>query len=121
MTRMMILILSAGVVLAAALLAGPGAAAARDQKGPGGATVFDKGGSLRLISSSHQDIAWMDSPEKCMIYRDEHCITPALALMKTNPDYCFVMENMLNLMEYVDRHPDRKADIFRYTKEGRME
>ena len=31
------------------------------------------------------------------------------------------MENMLNLMEYVERHPERKADILRYTREGRME
>jgi len=76
---------------------------------------------ILLISSSHQDIAWMDSPEKCMIYRDEHCITPALALMASNSEYCFVMENMLNLMEYVERHPERKADILRFTREGRME
>ena len=76
---------------------------------------------ILIISSSHQDIAWMDSPEKCMIYRDEHCITPALAMMEANPQYSFVMENMLNLMEYVERHPDRKAEILRYTREGRME
>jgi len=118
MTRLALILLCAGVVLAAAWPAG--ADDPSDKSAPA-ATVFDKGGTLRLISSSHQDIAWMDSPEKCMIYRDEHCITPALALMKTNPDYCFVMENMLNLMEYVDRHPDRKADILRYTKEGRLE
>ena len=42
-------------------------------------------------------------------------------MMATNPDYCFVMENMLNLMEYVERHPERKAEILRYTREGRME
>lgn len=87
----------------------------------GAASYFDGGGRLRIISSSHQDIAWMDSPQKCAEYRDVNCITPALAMMAKNPDYCFVMENMLNLMEYLERHPDRKADILRYTKEGRME
>jgi len=91
------------------------------QKAPGSAAYFDGGGRLRIISSSHQDIAWMDSPEKCMIYRDENCITPALEMMAKNPEYCFVMENMLNLMEYLERHPERKSDILRYTKEGRME
>jgi alpha-mannosidase len=80
-----------------------------------------KDGHLRIISSSHQDIAWMDSPERCRDYRDVSCITPALEMMAKNPDYCFVMENMLNLMEYLERHPDRKADILRYTKEGRLE
>jgi alpha-mannosidase len=91
------------------------------QKVTGGESDFKNGGRLRLLSSSHQDIAWMDSPQKCVVYRDEHCITPALEMMARNPDYCFVMENMLNLMEYLERHPDRKADIQRYTKEGRLE
>jgi len=91
------------------------------QKSPGPGSYFDGGGRLRIISSSHQDIAWMDSPQKCIVFRDENCITPALEMMSKNPDYCFVMENMLNLIEYLERHPDRKADILRYTKEGRME
>jgi alpha-mannosidase len=78
-------------------------------------------GRVRIISSSHQDIAWMDSPERCADYRDVSCITPALELMARNPDYCFVMENMLNLMEYLERHPERKPDLVRYTQEGRLE
>jgi alpha-mannosidase len=76
---------------------------------------------IHILSSSHQDIAWMDSPEACMKYRDENCITPALEMMRTHPDYRFVMENMLNLREYIERHPDRRAEIERYTREGRME
>ncbi|MCX6560270.1 MAG: glycosyl hydrolase-related protein [Candidatus Aminicenantes bacterium] len=76
---------------------------------------------IHILSSSHQDIAWMDSPEACMKYRDENCITPALEMMRTHPDYRFVMENMLNLREYLERHPDRRAEIERYTREGRME
>src|SRR4030042_4162292 len=79
------------------------------------------GWTLHLLSSSHQDIAWMNSPEACMEYRDTHCLTPALAMMAQNPEYCFVMENMLNLMEYIERHPERRADILRFTREGRME
>jgi len=35
-----------------------------------------------------------------MEYRDARCITPALEMMNKTSDYCFVMENMLNLMEY---------------------
>ncbi len=76
---------------------------------------------IHILSSSHQDIAWMDSPEACIKYRDESCITPALEMMRTHPDYRFVMENMLNLREYLERHPERRAEIERYTREGRME
>src|SRR5512143_1305799 len=78
-------------------------------------------GRLHIISSSHQDIAWMDSPEKCMIYRDVNCITPALAMMAKDPAYSFTMENMLNLMEYLERHPERAGEVGRLTREGRME
>jgi alpha-mannosidase len=79
------------------------------------------GWTVHILSSSHQDIAWMNSPEACMEYRDTHCITPALTMMAQNPDYCFVMENMLNLMEYIEKHPKRRDDILRFTREGRME
>ncbi len=78
-------------------------------------------GRLHIISSSHQDIAWMDSPEKCIAYRDTNCITPALAMMAKDPAYSFTMENMLNLMEYLERHPERAEEVGRLTRQGRME
>jgi len=78
-------------------------------------------GRLHIISSSHQDIAWMDSPEKCIAFRDTNCITPALAMMAKDSAYSFTMENMLNLMEYLERHPERADEVARLTREGRME
>jgi alpha-mannosidase len=76
---------------------------------------------LHIISSSHQDIAWMDSPEKCVAFRDTNCITPALAMMAGDPDYTFTMENMLNLREYLERHPERAEEVAGLTREGRLE
>jgi alpha-mannosidase len=90
-------------------------------KAPEGRDYFSQGGRLRIISSSHQDIAWMNSPEACIEYRDTNCITPALEMMASSADYCFIMENMLNLMEYLERHPERKDKVLAYTKQGRME
>jgi alpha-mannosidase len=78
-------------------------------------------GRLHIISSSHQDIAWMDSPEKCIAFRDANCITPALAMMAKDPAYSFTMENMLNLMEYLERHPERAEEVAGLTRAGRME
>ena len=78
-------------------------------------------GVIHLIGSSHQDIAWMDSPEKCMEQRDVAVITPALKIMNEHPDFRYGMENTLNLMEYLDRHPERREEIARLTREGRME
>ncbi len=85
------------------------------------ASAREKLARLRIISSSHQDIAWMNSPDACREYRDLQCITPALKMMAGNKDYRFVMENMYNLMEYLESHPDRKAEIERLTREGRLE
>jgi alpha-mannosidase len=107
------------LALAAALaLLGPGPSAAPRPKEERKEPVK---GRLHIISSSHQDIAWMDSPEKCIVFRDTNCITPALAMMAKDPAYSFTMENMLNLAEYLERHPDRAEEIGRLTREGRME
>jgi alpha-mannosidase len=93
----------------------------QSRKPPAPNLYLDKGSTIGIISSSHQDIAWMNSPEACMEYRDVQCITPALEMMRKNAAYCFTMENMLNLMEYLERHPDRRDEILRFTKEGRLE
>jgi alpha-mannosidase len=98
--------------LASQAASGPGAGRADAAKGQA---------KLHIISSSHQDIAWMDSPEKCIVFRDANCITPALAMMAKDPAYTFTMENMLNLAEYLERHPERAEEIGRLTREGRME
>ena len=82
---------------------------------------FFKNGTVSFLNSSHQDIAWMDSIVACEVWRDENMITPALALMKSNPDYCFSVEDALSLREYLARHPDRYDEILKYTKEGRLE
>ena len=77
--------------------------------------------TIHLIGSSHQDIAWMDSPEKCKEQRDVVVITPALAIMREHPDFRYGMENTLNLVEYLERHPDRYDEVLRLTREGKME
>ena len=77
-------------------------------------------GALYLVSSSHQDIAWMDSPQQCEIDRDVKVITPALELMEREKDFCFDLEDMLEVREYISRHPDRKEQLTRYFREGRL-
>jgi alpha-mannosidase len=83
-------------------------------------SIFKKG-YVNVVSSSHQDIAWMDSIAACEKFRDEHMITPALEIMKVNPGYCFSVEDALSLREYLKRHPERYDEILKYTKEGRLE
>ena len=82
---------------------------------------YFKGGHLNVVPSSHQDIAWMDTPAECMKFRDQYMITPALERLKENPHFCFSVENALNLYEYLGKHPERLKDIIKYTTEGRLE
>ena len=78
------------------------------------------GGEILLMNSSHQDIAWMNLLEKCIIERDTMLITPLLKLEALNPGYRFDIEDVLMLKEYIGRHPESKAEISRLLKEGRL-
>ncbi len=83
-------------------------------------SYFSKG-VIHIVPSSHQDIAWMDSPENCKLERDTMMIAPAIALMKGNPDYTFSVEQVLNLEEYLSLHPDQKPLLEKLTREGKFE
>ena len=84
------------------------------------AEVF-AGGEVRLISSSHQDTAWMDTPDFCRRFRIEQNILPALEMMRKDTNYCFAMECTLHLMEFLEAHPERKDEVVGLMKEGRLE
>jgi len=83
--------------------------------------AYFRNGAIELFSSSHQDIAWMDTPEACIAFRVNQCIQPAIRLMAKDGHYAFVMENMLNLAEYLEARPQDRSTIERFTREGRLE
>ena len=82
---------------------------------------YFKSGSISVIPSSHQDIAWMDSIGACIEFRDKMMITPVLKRLRENPEFKFSVEDALSLREYLVRHPDSWAEILKYTKEGRLD
>lgn len=77
-------------------------------------------GKIYLMNSSHQDIAWMDSPENCVVERDTMLITPLIEQAKVNPDYRFDIEDALMIKEYIERHPGKKETIKSLLKEGKI-
>jgi alpha-mannosidase len=87
---------------------------------PGDSSYFANG-VIHLISSSHQDIGWENEPDWCAGMRDSILITPALNLMSENPRYCYSVENVISLIEYLQRHPDRLQEIRQRMLEGRLE
>lgn len=79
-----------------------------------------KDGQICLMNSSHQDIAWMDSPEKCVIERDTMLLTPLLNKAEKDKNYRFDIEDALMLREYIQRHPDKKQLIKELLADGRI-
>lgn len=79
------------------------------------------GGTIHIICSSHNDIAWFDTPAATIAWRDEKSISPALDRMAKKPEVRFSMENVLYLLEYLERHPERKAEIHQLVIDRRFD
>jgi len=77
-------------------------------------------GQILLMNSSHQDIAWMDSPEKCVIERDTMLLSPLFEMAAKDKDYRFDVEDALMLKEYIERHPEKKALVNEMLNDGRI-
>jgi len=77
-------------------------------------------GVIHIISSSHQDIAWMNTPDTCRHERIYDIIVPAMKMMEADKEYAFGMEQTLNLMEFLDEFPERKGEVAQLYREGRF-
>ena len=77
-------------------------------------------GQIYLMNSSHQDIAWMDAPEKCVIERDTMLLTPLFEKGSKDKNYRFDVEDALMLREYTERHPDKKDLVKEMLTDGRI-
>ena len=82
---------------------------------------YFQNGTIHLIQSSHQDIAWMNTPDSCRMDRIDNIILPALEIMKENKNFKFEMEQTLNLMEFLEAYPNRKNELIDLYKAGRLE
>ena len=76
--------------------------------------------TINLMNSSHQDIAWMDSPEKCVIERDTMLLTPVLRDAQKSDNYSFDIEDVLMVKEYLERHPQSKKVFAQLLAEGKI-
>ncbi len=75
---------------------------------------FDKkyeNGLVSVMNSSHQDIAWVDRPEVCIILRDTLLLSPVLKDAFIRNDYGFDIEDGLMLREYLERHPQSREQL----------
>jgi alpha-mannosidase len=77
-------------------------------------------GTVNIICSSHQDIAWMNTPDSCREERIHKIIIPALDIIDKNPAFRFEMEQTLNLMEVLDEVPSERQRIISALRKGQF-
>jgi len=77
-------------------------------------------GTIHIICSSHQDIAWMNTPDICRHERIHDIVIPALDQIDKNPHFKFEMEQTLNLMEVLNEVPSEKQRIIEAYKKGQF-
>jgi alpha-mannosidase len=77
-------------------------------------------GTVNIICSSHQDIAWMNTPDSCREERIHDIVIPALDIIEKNPAFKFEMEQTLNLMEVLDAVPSEKERIIKAFRSGQF-
>lgn len=75
---------------------------------------------INVMVSSHQDIAWMDTPYRCIEARDDVIVSPALELLEQHADYRYDIEDALILEEYLERNPQKRGLINRLLKNGQL-
>ena len=78
-------------------------------------------GKIHIISSSHQDIAWMNTPDSCRHERVHDIVIPALDLIEKEPEFKFEMEQTLNLREAYEDSPENKERLINTYKSGHFE
>ena len=77
-------------------------------------------GDILLSLTTHQDLGWIDEIENCVIMRDTLWLSPFLQRLKAENDFEMDIEQASIIQEYIGRHPEKKAQIVKHLKEGRM-
>lgn len=78
-------------------------------------------GKIHVIVSSHQDIAWMNTPDSCRHERVFDIVLPALDIIEKEPEFKFGMEQSLNLMEALEDAPEHRQRIVDAYKSGKFD
>jgi alpha-mannosidase len=82
-------------------------------------SYFDSG-SFAIHCTCHNDLGWLNTPAKTADFRSEKIILPALRLLEQYPDFRYSMESTVYLMEFLERHPERREDMYEVMRQGRF-
>ena len=77
-------------------------------------------GDVLLSLTTHQDLGWIDEIENCVIMRDTLWISPFLQRLQDEDGFEMDIEQASVIQEYIGRHPEKKGEIVKRLKEGRL-
>ena len=93
--------------------------AARTLHVPSYRSFFD-GGVFALNCPCHNDLGWLDTQSKTADFRSEKIILPALALLDEYPAFRYSIESTAYLMEFLERHPEKREQLHELMRQGRF-
>ena len=82
-------------------------------------SYFDRG-TFSLNCTCHNDLGWLDTQAKTADFRSAEIILPALELLKKYPEFLYSMESTTYLMEFLERHPERREEMVAYMRSRRF-
>ncbi|HUZ47662.1 MAG TPA: glycosyl hydrolase-related protein [Terriglobia bacterium] len=80
---------------------------------------FDHG-IFALNCTCHNDLGWLNTQKKTADYRSEEIILPAMKLLAEYPEFRYSMESTAYLMEFLERHPEKREEMARTMREKRF-
>jgi alpha-mannosidase len=91
----------------------------RSLRVPAYRSYFD-GGTFNILLTNHNDLGWLDTQAKTADYRSAELILPAMKLLKEYPEFRYSMESVIYLQEFLERHPEKRAEMVQYMRERRF-
>jgi alpha-mannosidase len=82
-------------------------------------SYFDDG-TYELVCTNHNDLGWLNTQEKTADYRSSALILPALELMRSYPEFAYSMESTAYLMEFLERHPEKRDEMAAMMRQKRF-
>lgn len=79
-----------------------------------------KGYQGYIVTHTHSDLCWPDTPEVCM-NANVAAIAKSVEIAEKFPNYRFTMEHGLFLREYLNRNPDKKDIVKQLMQKGVIE
>lgn len=75
---------------------------------------------VHILSSSHNDIAFLDSPLATILFRNRNIIEQAILRMEEDPNFYHSMECTLYIKDFLILHPEMKERLGRVLANGQF-